>query len=138
VLGCRCHIEHSIFDHPIKFIRASLLTAPHLVRQPEIIRSLNSLPNHTSRVPLQSSSQPICAAASYRLLPVKLRPAPPRAPETPLLARACTRSEHRSLHPARERLRRLGPVAVGEAMGTPAYHPGFPLCIQFMIPGRPS
>jgi hypothetical protein len=23
-------------------------------------------------------------------------------------------------------------------VGTPAYHPGFPLCIQFMIPGRPS
>jgi hypothetical protein len=25
-----------------------------------------------------------------------------------------------------------------EVVGTPAYHPGFPLCMQFMIPGRPS
>jgi hypothetical protein len=25
-----------------------------------------------------------------------------------------------------------------DLVGTPAYHPGFPLCIQFMIPGRPS
>jgi hypothetical protein len=23
-------------------------------------------------------------------------------------------------------------------VGTPVYHPEFPLCIQFMIPGRPS
>jgi hypothetical protein len=25
-----------------------------------------------------------------------------------------------------------------ETVGTPVYHPGFPLCIQFMISGRPS
>jgi hypothetical protein len=26
-------------------------------------------------------------------------------------------------------------VDIVSAVGTPAYHPGFPLCIQFMIPG---
>jgi hypothetical protein len=30
------------------------------------------------------------------------------------------------------------PWTLGETVGTPAYHPGFPLCIQFTISGRPS
>jgi hypothetical protein len=28
--------------------------------------------------------------------------------------------------------------SVSHGVGTPAYHLGFPLCIQFMIPRRPS
>jgi hypothetical protein len=32
----------------------------------------------------------------------------------------------------------ISAFSTGVAVGTPAYHPGFPLCIQFMIRGRPS
>jgi hypothetical protein len=34
--------------------------------------------------------------------------------------------------------RRRGDTVAREVVWTPVYHPGFPLCIQFMIPGRPS
>jgi hypothetical protein len=32
----------------------------------------------------------------------------------------------------------IDPTSGTAGVGTLAYHPGFPLCIQFMIPGRPS